>query len=56
MGANGRRVSVYVNESALQAWLTGGKPANTPTPSTEQPSSSRSEVEGQSQREEQKAG
>ena len=32
MSANGRRVSITVNESALKAWLTGGKPANLPTP------------------------
>ena len=30
MRGNGRRVSIVVNESALKAWLTGGKPANTP--------------------------
>lgn len=30
MRGNGRRVNVFVNESALRAWLTG-KPANTST-------------------------
>lgn len=31
MHGNGRRVNIFVNESALRAWLTG-KPANTSTP------------------------
>jgi hypothetical protein len=34
-------VSVFVNESALKAWLTAGKPANAPTPAP-QSSTSRS--------------
>lgn len=35
MRSSGRRLNIRVNEAALRAWLTGGKPANTVTPQTQ---------------------